>query len=484
MSPPLATTLCLLLILGLVVFDSRTQKRPSVAVWLPFTWLLILGSRSVTQWMAFGTPVQSTAEELAEGSPTDRLVFFLLIIAGAFILARRRLSIGRVLRNNAALTMVFLYCAVSVLWSDFPWIAAKRWVKWLGDPMMVLILLTEGDPAGAVAFVFKQLAFLLIPLSILFIKYYPDLGRAHSPWTGEQYYAGVTTNKNLLGYLLMVFGLYFICALVSSFRRRRAVEAGTAVLMLSMIAWLFRIADTKTPLLCLFLSTFVIIGLRVSIIKRHFGKFCAAALLLAIGLQAGFNVAEDIVGSAGRDMTLTGRTDLWESLFSLTSNPWLGTGFESFWLGDRLARMWQLWPAFKPTEAHNGYIEIYLNLGWIGLLFYGTFFAAAFRRVLKRMADRGDSVGPFDFNEYAVAYLMAFVLYNVSEGITRPLNFLYVVLLIFVTDYAVRTPIVKVTGIRDVYGQPSRKHQTPVFAGGSLSNQGRARAASRSNGSV
>src|SRR5688572_8948472 len=132
MSPSLATALCVLLILGLVAFDSKAQKSPSLAVWIPFTWLLILSSRSVTEWLAWGTPVQQGADMLAEGSPTDRMVFFLLMVAGCVILRRRRISLRQVLRNNLALTVFFLYCAVSVTWSDFPAVAGKRWVKWLG----------------------------------------------------------------------------------------------------------------------------------------------------------------------------------------------------------------------------------------------------------------------------------------------------------------------------------------------------------------
>jgi exopolysaccharide production protein ExoQ len=462
MPPPIATSLCLLLIAALLILDSRAQKTPSLAVWIPFTWLLILSSRSVTEWLAWETPVRQSAEDLAEGSPTDRMVFFLLIVVGCWILTRRRISITQVIRSNAALALLFLYCAVSVLWSDFPAVAAKRWFKWLGDPIMVLILLTEGDPAGAVAFVFKRLAFLLIPLSVLFIKYYPLLGRSSSFWTGEQYYQGVTTNKNLLGYLLMVFGLYFICALVSSVRRRRLIESGTAVLMLMMIAWLFRIADTKTPLMCLSLSTLVVTGMRVPIVKRHFGKFCLAALVLAIGLQGSFNLAENVVGSAGRDMTLTGRTELWATLFPMVSHPLIGAGFESFWLGDRLTKLWEVWP-FKPTQAHNGYIEVYLNLGWIGLLLILTFIAAAFRHALRRMKERADRGGPFDFGEYAMAYVMAFVLYNVTEGIIKPHNFLFVVLMIFVTDYSISAAAVSaVAHRRGIATVSSRNDPVPV----------------------
>ena len=51
----------------------------------------------------------------------------------------------------------------------------------------------------------------------------------------------------------------------------------------------------------------------------------------------------------------------------MAPDPILGAGFESFWLGPRLERLWRAFPVFQPNEAHNGYIEVYLNLGWVGL---------------------------------------------------------------------------------------------------------------------
>ena len=67
----------------------------------------------------------------------------------------------------------------------------------------------------------------------------------------------------------------------------------------------------------------------------------------------------------GRDSTLTGRTEIWTHVLWVAGNPLLGTGFESFWLGDRLANVWSIMPGIQ--EAHNGYLEVYLNLGWIGV---------------------------------------------------------------------------------------------------------------------
>ena len=44
---------------------------------------------------------------------------------------------------------------------------------------MVLVILTEKRPYEAVGVILRRLAFLLLPLSVLFIRYYPDLGREY-----------------------------------------------------------------------------------------------------------------------------------------------------------------------------------------------------------------------------------------------------------------------------------------------------------------
>ena len=42
---------------------------------------------------------------------------------------------------------------------------------------MILVILSEEDPANAIRTVFVRCAYVLIPLSILFIKYYPEVRR-------------------------------------------------------------------------------------------------------------------------------------------------------------------------------------------------------------------------------------------------------------------------------------------------------------------
>ena len=65
------------------------------------------------------------------------------------------------------------------------------------------------------------------------------------------------------------------------------------------------------------------------------------------------------------------------------TNPLIGTGYESFWLGPRLLKVWQ-GGLGGINEAHNGYLEFYLNLGLIGVGLLVWFLTSSYRTICKR----------------------------------------------------------------------------------------------------
>ena len=90
-----------------------------------------------------------------------------------------------------------------------------------------------------------------------------------------------------------------------------------------------------------------------------------------------------MVQALGKDATLTGRTQIWDLVLSLHTNRWFGTGFETFWLGRRLEFMRTALENFPINEAHNGYLEVYLNLGWAGVCFIAVLLVTAYKRVIS-----------------------------------------------------------------------------------------------------
>src|SRR6266436_4322617 len=139
-------------ILGLFVLNRDRAVTTSKALWVPVVWLLIAGSRPVSLWMSafgFGSVASSTADSYIDGTPFDRNVFLGLMLLGFIVLVRRRWKVGGLLRANGALILFFFYCALSVVWSDYPQVALRRWIKLTGDLVMVLIVVTDPDVPAA-----------------------------------------------------------------------------------------------------------------------------------------------------------------------------------------------------------------------------------------------------------------------------------------------------------------------------------------------
>src|SRR2546426_7213329 len=169
----LAAVVCAAGILGLFLLDRDRTSRTSPALWVPAAWLAIAAARDISQW--FNTVlVTDSPDQLLEGSPVDRVIYAGLLVAGLVVLVSRAERARSLLRANWPLIVFFLFCAISVLWSDYPFVAFKRWTKALGNLVMVLVVLTERDPPAAVRQLLTRTGFLLIPLSVLLIKYFPE----------------------------------------------------------------------------------------------------------------------------------------------------------------------------------------------------------------------------------------------------------------------------------------------------------------------
>jgi exopolysaccharide production protein ExoQ len=366
----IATVAYVLLIAGLYYLDRDRRARISKALWVPCLWLLIIGSRPVSAWFNPDARITSIAE-YNDGSPLDAAVYGAIVLAGIVVLAFRSKKVSTYLRLNAPIILFFLYCAISIAWSDYSFISFKRWIKAIGDFIMVLVVLTDPDSETAIRKLLSRAAFVLLPLSVLFIKYYPDIGRSYDPFSWIPMYSGVTTFKNLLGETCMVCSLGSLWSFMGAWqdrtipnRTRHLVAHG---LLLVIAVWLFNIANSMTSLVTVVMTgTLICLTLQ----KRVATRIRVANLLMvgviALSVCALFVDPKELLPSIGRDATLTGRTGIWQAVLAQNTNPLIGTGFESFWMGSRMEAVWDLTEK-GIQKAHNGYLEMYLNLGFVGL---------------------------------------------------------------------------------------------------------------------
>jgi hypothetical protein len=260
--------------LGFVFFLFRRdiQQRPNVtgAIWLPIVWVVLMGSRSVGQWLDLcGFPVVGSLEE---GSPLDAVVYSLLIFMGVCVLNRRQVNVSEVFQNNGWLVAFLLYCLIAVTWSDFPFVAFKRWIKMLGHPIVALVLLTEPDPDEALVRLMKRSAYILVTFSIMAIKWFPDSGVRFDEWTGLAANVGITQSKNMLGGVCLVVGFFFIWHFLRIWRteksKARRDELRLVGVLVIMTLYLLRKSHDATATLCLLIA----IGIIFVAGRRWFNK--------------------------------------------------------------------------------------------------------------------------------------------------------------------------------------------------------------------
>jgi len=429
MPPHVASLVFFVGVLGLFLLDRDREGRSSWALWLPVFWLGVGASRSVSVWLGASGPV--AADEYLDGSPFDRALLTGVLIAALSVVIYRGQRTVEILKKNAPLVVFFLYCAASVFWSDFPIVAFKRWTKVLGNVVMVLVVLTEADPGYALRRFLSWTAYLLIPASVLMIKYYPELGRSYDRWEGTAYYSGVTTDKNVMGCTCLVLGLGIVARFVEALReaspdrKMRLLCMGT---VLGMNMWLFHMINSATSLGCFIVGSTLVVVLGLSRRPRPWMAHAMIAGLIVVGtISYVFPTAfAFIVESAGRKTNLTGRTDLWADLLGLRVNPWLGAGFESFFLGPRLEYLWgKYW--WHPNEAHNGFLETYLTLGILGLSLLGILIFTGYRNCMQ-LYRRNPRAGGLH-----LAFLVIAPIYNLTEAAFKIMNPVWILFLLAVT---------------------------------------------------
>jgi O-antigen ligase len=432
MTQILLTLVVLAEIAGLFYLDRDTRVRPSPALWIPVVWMLIVGSREISEWMSLRNRT-TVASKFTEGNLSDALGFAFLMVLGFLVLNFRPRQVAGVLQRNLPLFLFLFYCLFSVLWSDFPVVAIKRWVKAIGTLMMVLIILTDPHPRVAIRQFFSRISFLLLPLSVLFIEGFPDLGSTYDPVERVTYYVGVMTQKNELGVVSLICGLgslgSFLGALGIRNRHERMRKLIAHGILIATAFWLLKKSDSMTSL-----SSLVIAGAVMVLIYRRITQFRATYVHAVVGtalVLAVFATFLDESGAllrlVGRTATLTGRTEIWKAVLSFHTNQLFGTGYDSFWLGSRINKVWEIIGYKGIAEAHNGYLEIYINLGWMGLALLTGVVLNGYRDAIHM--HRTDPLGA----SLRLALITAALMYSLTEAGFRMMTPMWIALLMQVT---------------------------------------------------
>ncbi len=432
--------------------------------------LMILASRPPSEWLS-GSSSRSAVEYAnnLQGNIIDQLFFF-FVLSGAFLIASmRRIKWRRLFAANTPIMLFYIYFVISILWSSDPSGSTKRIIKDFGLLFSIGVMLCEKDPLQAMRAVYVRCAYLLLPLSVVFIKYFPRYGRGYG-LGGEMMFTGVATQKNSLGELSMISILFLIWDYLEmrpagKKTRLSGVHLELVVLLLTGV-WLLRLCQSKSALVCTVLGIFLLVRSGRLLYRPLSRAIFAVALALPFLLLFTVKFSEVIaplLHALGRDATFTGRTNIWEHITFATVNPLIGAGYWNFWGGPGGYSINLAMDSLIPN-AHNGYLDMYLDGGIIGITLLLSMLVICGLRIMKHLRAGGD---PDHYQRMRFAILIAAIIYNLTESAFARLGPMWLTTLLMMVDY--RPVKAAAANVRKALDQ--RQNSKTIYGAPTLSNQ-------------
>lgn len=412
----LALLICLAFIIVALVLDSKESRRVSQFLWIPTFWFAIGASKSVSYWIYPSSMSNRPVEiDYLAGSPLDRNIAIFLIFLGLVALWKRKKQFSIEFKSNFWIYVFYVYALMSVSWSNYTGVSIKRWIKLAADAVMALIILTEDDRGEAIEHVFRRCSIVLIPLSALFIRYYRWIGVYYDRTGGVISWRGASDQKNGLGLLCAYFGIFLIWRIVKKgWRKLSFID-----LFLLLLALYLLLGSQSSTSAVVFVIGVFILGSEFYR-KKQGSKFKNVTIvaLLIISILQGLllfigdtSIVSLFFSAAGRESSFTGRVPLWKEMIKIgKQRPIFGAGYGGFWIGNRITHSFEDIFWFTPGNSHNGYIDLFVDLGLMGLIFLFLLIVKAFNNIALSYKEE-KALGTLLFT-----FLIMVLFHNVTES--------------------------------------------------------------------
>lgn len=414
MPPTIPLIICIAFVFFLLRLERKHSPGVSRALWLPTIWMLRIASRPLSYWFSY------SAADPEQGNPFDRTFMIILLCAGIALLIRRKFDWNRAIEENAPLIALAVFMLISIAWSTMPFTSFKRWTQELLAIVMAFVVLSEPSPRLAIESMLRRTIYILIPFSVVLIKYFPYFGVDFTRWSGTRMWIGVTLQKNSLSRLCIITIFYLIWSLTTrKIGEKPSVwkyENYLDLFLLAIAVWLLRGSEgsffnSATSFYALCAALLAYLGLILTKkfrLRINSGVLIIIALVIIIsGTTTIFTSGSNIgmaASAAGRDGTLTGRTQVWAALLPIAMrSPIIGSGFGGFWT-PRTRELFQI------TGAHNGYLDVLLGLGFVGIVLVSIYYLSSCRKAHELLSN------DFDWAAMWICFLLMALVHNMAES--------------------------------------------------------------------
>jgi len=325
-------------------------------------------------FILFGTalPFRSGTRDpsqLGTSNVVNQIVFSILFLTALFSLIPKTNQIIAIIKKEKFLMIFLLWATLTLIWADNSFVVFKRLFQFYTAIVVCLSFLVHSDSIDDILVPLKIFFSVFMIVSLISIFTVPGaVSRQFKEWQG------LATSKNGLGEYSLISTLIWIYALSDDKRIKsqlfsffmllvsiflligaNSITSISAFLFLILVWFLFAIDKIFKPL-----------GLRrtITVISLIF----AGSLAVLVFLFAR-EIAASIFALAGKNLTLTGRTDLWaDIMIEVKKHLFFGIGYKGFWIPDspQILRIYDTY-IWLPNSSHSGYLDTLNETGLIGL---------------------------------------------------------------------------------------------------------------------
>ena len=325
--------------------------------------------------VAFGTAFSSFAIQRLSGPWTLRAMVAGLCILGLAILVARRRELSLLHLAPTMLMAFVLWALASAFWADEGGDTLQT-VRALGDVLRALL---------AASLAAEILSGILIDMPI------PVLQIAGNIAMGGPV-QGLFGTRNYLGFVAVVALVTFLVEW-----RTQSISPGRSVFSIALAGLLAVLSASPTAFVVAVVATVAVSALalvrRVDAARRQDVQL-GLGVVVAVGALAAYLLRARIVDIVGAATDFSNRSRVWLELFEWIRRRWItGWGWHGGWSDDVFpfnSINWQL--RDQHASALNAYLDVALQLGWVGVILFAGMCAVALVRSWVTASERRSSV--------------------------------------------------------------------------------------------
>ncbi len=352
--------------------------------------------------------------------------YSILVVSSVFLVLRWQTFL-HVLPKGGFLWLFFGLCMLSISWSIYPGLTFKGIIKSLLQiSVFGLYFTSRFSPKDQLHIIAAAMGITVIS-NLFYVFAMPSVGRH----VGDKFagaWKGFYANKNeFSGSMLWALVVFYLL----SFKNTNRIVARLARVGLFLCPMLVILSTSKTALVL-----FIFWYFSITMWQRYRWQGGKTILALDLATLSSFVFIGGIISNwvalvsgLGKDPTMSGRTDIWVAVVDqINQKPFFGYGFSAFWTKANPAAQHigdTLFPGFYTYHSHNGFLDILLDSGWLGLGLFLAGFISTWALALK-YAYKAQSPE----ESWPLAVMLLVTSYNITESsfMTDNINWLFYVL--------------------------------------------------------